>query len=292
MTSVKEKAAAKINLYLDVVGKRPDGFHDIKSIMHTVDLSDELTVSASPAKENDIKLFVSGVELLPVDEKNLAVRAARLYVERAGINAKIRIRLDKTIPVSAGLAGGSADAAATLRALNRLYGHFTERALAELAAELGSDVPFCLVRGTALCEGRGEIITRLPSPEKMYFVIAVANERVSTPEAYGALDKLYSDFDGSVLSSGGELLAAQLSKIADGKINPSALYNAFEDVVLPECDGARRIKSRLVSLGAMSALMSGSGPSVFGIFASAEQARTAAEKLAEEGVRAYFAASL
>lgn len=292
MRAIKENAWGKINLYLDVTDKRPDGYHSIRSIMHAIDLSDVITVSTADARSTDIRLFVSGADILPTGNKNLAYRAAELYLFRAGITAKIRINIEKRIPVSAGLAGGSTDAAATLRALNRLYGHFTDRALIELSSELGSDVPFCLVGGTALCEGRGEIITRLPEPKKGYFVIAISDEHVSTPWAYGALDSLYSNFDGTKPTSSKDELIRQSESIEKGVIDPSALYNVFEEAILPDFSGAREIKARLAALGADAALMSGSGPSVFGLFTSAEKAALAKEALEAEGIRAYTAISV
>ena len=138
MRAVKENAWGKINLYLDVTEKRTDGYHSVRSIMHAVGLYDVITVSTADARDTDIRIYITGEEILPTGNKNLAYRAAELYLCRAGIVAKVRINIEKHIPVSAGLAGGSTDAAATLRALNRIYGHFTDRALSELSAELGS----------------------------------------------------------------------------------------------------------------------------------------------------------
>ncbi len=287
MRAVKENAWGKINLYLDVTEKRPDGYHSVRSIMHAVGLYDIITVRTAESRETDIRLFITGEDILPTGNKNLAYRAAELYLLRSGITASVRINIEKHIPVSAGLAGGSTDAAATLRALNRIYGHFTERALSELSAELGSDVPFCLVGGTALCEGRGEIITRLPSPCALNLVIAISDEHVSTPLAYSALDALYSDFDGTRSLSGGEQLSRQLEAIENGKANTDALYNVFEEAILPDFPGARELKSRLISLGARTALMSGSGPSVFGIFDTFDEALKVKEILTTEGTRAY-----
>lgn len=291
MRAIKENAWAKINLYLDVTEKRADGYHSVRSIMHAIDLFDVITVIVAKEERRDIRLFITGRDILPTGNKNLAYKAAELYLDRAGITAKVRINIEKRIPVSAGLAGGSTDAAATLRALNRIYGHFTDRALLELSAELGSDVPFCLVGGTALCEGRGEIITRLPTPKKEHFVVAISDEHVSTPWAYGALDKLYSDFDGSVPTPSGEKLLIQRETIESGEIDRAALYNVFEEAILPEFPGAVGIKSRLIALGASAALMSGSGPSVFGIFDTPEAAEAARDSLLAEGIRAYVATS-
>ena len=142
MQVIKEKACAKVNLYLDVIARREDGFHDIKTVMHSVSLCDEVTVSYSPSQKTQVRISVQGNQYIPTDARNLAVRAASLYLEKAQLSADITIALKKHIPVAAGLAGGSSDAAAVLRACNRIFGRlFTERALAKMAAELGSDVP-------------------------------------------------------------------------------------------------------------------------------------------------------
>ena len=191
MRAVKEKANAKINLYLDVISKREDGFHDVKTVMHSVSLSDEVTVIYSPSDTQNIRISLKGNRFLPTDDKNLAYKAAKLYLDSAAMRADIDIILDKHIPIAAGLAGGSSDAAATLRAMNKLFDKmFSEKALFKMAEKIGSDVPYCLYGKTALCEGRGEIITKLPDTLKLNVVIAVANEYVSTPMAYSELDGL------------------------------------------------------------------------------------------------------
>ena len=205
MIAVKEKAYAKINLFLDVINKRDDGFHDVKTVMHTVSLCDDVTVFYTPSDKRSIRVSVDGNKYLPQDSRNLAYRAAQLYLDKCAISANVDIKLKKRIPVAAGLAGGSSDAAAVLRAMNKANKRLlTDKALAEISSELGSDVPYCLMGKTALCEGRGEIMTRLPDVSVGYAVIAIADEFVSTPKAYGALDSVYSDFDGSVKTGGEE----------------------------------------------------------------------------------------
>ena len=290
MRVVKETANAKINLYLDVISKRPDGFHDIKTVMHSVSLFDEVRLTYNPAKETRIRMQIAGNRFLPVDERNLAVKAVKLFLESAGLTAYIDISLEKNIPVSAGLAGGSSDAAATLRAMNKLFDRlFSEKALYGMAAKLGSDVPYCLYGKTALCEGRGEIITKLPDNLMLFVVIAASNERVSTPVAYAELDTLYSSFDGSIKTGGDAHYGNLVNAIQNGGKIDFPLYNVFEESVLPKCENSRKIKARLSELGAQSVLMSGSGPSVFGIFESAEKAISAKEVLLSEGIKAYFA---
>lgn len=293
MNAFKEKAYAKINLYLDVVSKRDDGFHEIKTVMHTVSLSDDVTVAVVPSNKLSIELFVDGAIFLPTDSKNLAYRAAELFFERLGETAAVRIRLVKRIPISAGLAGGSSDAAAVLRALNRLYKRpFTQKALMNMGAELGSDVPYCIVGKTALCEGRGERITRLECAPSLNVVIASADERVSTPLAYSALDLKYSDFKSYDASENEEHLSELISSLDNGEILKNGLFNVFESVVFDKCPKAKELKSIMISLGAETAMMSGSGPSVFGVFKTESEGKNACKKLEAAGYRAYFARSV
>lgn len=191
--TVRETAHAKINLYLNVGGKRADGFHDIETVMQTVSLSDTLTVTLDEGAPDGVELRILGDDTLATDDSNLVLRAVHAFLSRRVIKGKISITLEKRIPISAGLAGGSADAAATLRALNRLTTEPLSAAeLSDLAASLGSDVPFCLVGGTALCKGRGEIVEPMDFCDIPYLLIAKTNESVSTPKAFSALDSLRS----------------------------------------------------------------------------------------------------
>ncbi len=293
MRAVKETANAKINLYLDVIARRDDGFHDIKTVMHSISLADTVTVVYEPSRETDIKLYISGNKFLPTDGRNLAVKAAQLFLARAGNTGAVKITLTKSIPIAAGLAGGSSDAAAVLRAMNRLFGKmFTDRALSLMGAELGSDIPYCLIGGTALCEGRGEIITRLPSDIRLYTVVAVADERMSTPVAYSALDGMYSDFDGSRKTGGDAHYARLIEEISRGELDGGGLFNIFEEAVLPLCPRAAEIKAELLALGAYAAQMSGSGPSVFGLFKTEAAAYEACKCLTEKGITAFSAKSV
>ena len=293
MRAVKELANAKINLYLDVIAKRDDGFHDIKTVMHSVSLFDTITVSAEPAQVSSVKIYVEGTRFLPTDTKNLAVRAANLFLTRAALSAAVEIKLKKRIPIAAGLAGGSSDAAAVLRAMNKLFDKlFSQRALHAMAAELGSDVSYCLSGKTALCEGRGDIINIFAQNPQFFFVIAVANEYVSTPAAYKALDNIYSDFDGSVPTDTGNSYSSLIEGIKCGRIEQNALFNVFESAVLSECPGASNAKKRLIELGAKGALMSGSGPSVFGVFDSFQAAKDACMLLRREKYKAYYVKSV
>ena len=293
MTSIKERANAKINLFLDVLCKREDGFHDIKTVMHSLKFGDEVIVTSHPAEKSNVKMTVIGNRYLPTDSKNLAVKAAYLFLERAKLNAEVEIKLIKRIPIAAGLAGGSSDAAAVLRAMNKIYSKlFTIQALSTLAAELGSDVAYCLYGKTALCEGRGEIITKLPVKINSCFVIAIANEHVSTPAAYKALDDIYSDFNGSEQTGGDERYQRLMSELQNGKIDSDGMFNVFERAVLPSCKGARDIKAKLIELGAKGAMMSGSGPSVFGVFDTLDAAKEACFALRGLKYKAYYAYSV
>jgi 4-diphosphocytidyl-2-C-methyl-D-erythritol kinase len=292
MNTLKEKAYAKINLYLDVVRQREDGFHDIETVMHTLDLCDEVTVSVNPSRNRSVRLIIEGNRFLPTDSKNLAVKAAHLFMDTLGIVADVNIRLVKRIPVAAGLAGGSSDAAAVLRALNRIYKKpFTRSMLAKISESLGSDVPYCVVGGTALCKGKGDKMSYVTIGAPLYTVIVSSGERVSTPEAYGELDKLYSNFDGSVDKNAAKYADFEVA-LKRGELTSDVIYNIFEEAILPKCPIASNAKIKLYALGSYAAMMSGSGSSVFGLFKTAEKAMAAAESLNASGFKAFFAKSV
>ena len=276
------RANAKINLFLDVVGKRENGYHDIVSVMQAVSLCDTLTVSQTSGKE----IAFSGGGL-PNDQTNLIVRAAHAYFALRGKPFGVRVVLDKQIPMAAGLGGGSADAAATLKALNALDGNrFTTEELAALGARIGADVPFCVQGGTCLCQGIGERMTPLASGVHLALVVAIAGEGVSTPAAFGLLDRRYQDYRGYASQV---TPAALIDAMQNGDVSAtvSALFNRFEEVIEPERPAVSNLKAMLTKQGALGALMSGSGPAVFGIFADDNSAKRAAEQLKRMGVRAY-----
>ena len=292
MEKTREYAYAKINLTLDVTEKRADGFHNIESIMHSLSLSDELTVELWKSENTEINLIINGNDSLPTDGRNLVVKAAKAYLEKIGESAKINMTLVKRIPSSAGLGGGSSDAAATLRALNRIFdGRLSSDELSSLGALLGSDVPYCIVGGTALCRGRGEILSEINTAAKGAFVVAIGEDGVSTPRAYAELDRIYSDFK-DYSSVGKDRNERMIKSLLDGKISASCLYNIFEDAVIKNCPSVEKIKEVMLSAGALGALMSGSGPSVFGLFENSNAAKEAAEKLSQMGYRAFFAESV
>lgn len=278
-----EMAYAKINLSLDVVERRDDGFHNVRSVMHSVSLCDELDFKFEDSEILSVDVTSNVSEI--IGEDNLVCRAATIYMKRAGLKGKIGIHLQKNIPIGAGLGGGSSDAAATFRALNDHYGVFSEEELIKLCSEIGSDVSFCYRGGTALCEGRGEVITPVGFDEKLNFVIAIGDERVSTPKAYKLLDVKFSNFDGTVLKKTCEdNLKLQGTDIF--------VYNIFEEVICDEIESVSRIKSLLYEHGAEFALMTGSGPAVFGIFLDADAAKESVLKLKNLGIEAFFAESV
>lgn len=280
------RAYAKINLYLDVTAKRADGYHDIVSIMQTVDLCDEVNVRVCEDQGSRITLRCDLPEL-PCDGRNLAYRAAERYFT-GQVPCGIEIDIKKNIPMQAGLAGGSADCAAVLRALNAHFGKYDEQELLALGASLGADVPFCLVGGTRITRGIGEIMQAcVPMPD-CALVIARGGEGISTPWAYGALDAKFGDFTLQGIASEqrlGRIVGAM--EQGDLAAMSDAMYNIFESVVLPVHEVAATAKKIMLAGGAIGALMSGSGPSVVGIFADENAARAVRDEIAQTGVAAF-----
>jgi 4-diphosphocytidyl-2-C-methyl-D-erythritol kinase len=257
------RASAKVNLVLEVLGKRPDGYHELSTVMQAVDLFDRLTVEAAAT----ITLETSE-PALPTDDRNLVVRAARLLQEAAGIEAGARIVLDKRIPLAAGLGGGSSDAAATLLGLNRLWGlRWRRERLVELAVKLGMDVPFFLGRGRALGTSRGEVLSALPGVGGYALVLVNPGVGLSTQEVYGRVPpgwRAESDGTRRMLDA---LKKRNVVRVA------GALTNHLEHWVEPAMPVIGRMKAALLAAGALGAAMSGSGPTVFGLARSLDQAR-------------------
>lgn len=280
MDSIKINAYAKINLFLEVCGKRADSYHNIDSIMQSVSLCDVITVS----KQLDIT--VTNNACLPNDSGNLAYKAAAAFFEKTGMNAGARIHIEKNIPISAGLAGGSTDAAATLRALNTLYeAGLTDKELCSIGASLGADVPFCILGGCFTTRGIGEIMTPCHQLPDCRVVIAKSGEGVSTPQAYGNIDKLRENTDLTFRTSDG--MASVLEKGSLQKIAAN-MYNAFEEAILPIRPEVGRIKDIMYKSGCIAAMMSGSGPSVFGIFEDEEKAEKSCSALKEAGITPFI----
>ncbi len=273
-------AYAKINLHLDVTAKRADGFHDIRTIMQTVSLCDtvKLTLTA------DGKITVrSDVPSVPLGNENIAYRAAKLFFEVNSLSSGVEIEIKKRIPMAAGLAGGSTDAAAVLVGLNRLCGRPMQLdRLLKLGAALGSDVPFCILGGAAYGEGRGEVLTSLKSmPTDMIMLVAVGGEGVSTPWAYRLLDNENNNFYQYIPHDKDTLEKALTAGDREGICKH--LFNIFEQSVVRERPTVATIKRLMLDGGASAAIMSGSGPSVFGIFNAIEYAETTREMIEKLG---------
>ena len=271
---MKQRAYAKINLGLDVIRRRPDGYHEVKMIMQTVDICDELTFEKR--EEPGIGLRIEGADL-PTDENNLVYRAAALLLEKRRPREGVAITLKKRIPIAAGMAGGSADAAAAMPGLNALFEMgYTVEELKELGVTLGADIPYCITGGTMLSEGIGEILTPLPAPPECFLLIAKPDINVSTGFVYGNLHadtlEFHPDIDGMI----GALEAGSRKGMTD------RLGNVLETVTVKEYPVIDRIKEVMKAQGAENALMSGSGPTVFGIFGQKEGAAAAAAAIREQ----------
>lgn len=258
MTTLYEGAYAKLNLTLDVLGKRPDGYHDLQSVMQTISIRDDIEIDVGTGKPWSLQCTKPGI---PLDETNLAWKAAKVFFDAVKKDPDgLEIRITKRIPSEAGLGGGSADAAAVLRALNKHYGEpFSILALAELGAEVGSDVPFCTVCGTAMVEGRGERIRMLPAMPDCVFVVCKPDFSASTAELYKKLDETVIAKHPDQQAMESALLAGDLGKVAEN------VYNVFDPVVTAEHLELNYIKSIFNSYGSVGQQMTGSGSAVFGI---------------------------
>ena len=282
MKNITLNAPAKINLYLDVLGRRADGYHEIESIMQTVSLCDVIDVTLA---DSGITLTASE-DTVPLDEKNLAHKAARLFYSHTGIDGGAKIHIEKRIPVSSGLAGGSTDAGATLKALNELYGFpVSNDELLALGAKLGADVPFCMEGGCVLCRGIGEKMQKIEPMTPFTVVIARGGEGVSTPAAYRMLDERFGEFLARPFSD----VQRTISAVEMDDLNALSLsvFNVFESVVLQNHKEASLYKGVLQDNGALVSMMSGSGPAVFGIFDDTEKADYAHHSLYDLGARSF-----
>lgn len=290
-----ENAYAKINLMLDMVGIRGDGYHLIDGVMQTVSLADRLDVEFCEDPTTRIELCVTGEkENVPADASNLAYRVAKIYLDAVGASGIVKITLRKEIPTAAGLAGGSADAAAGLRALNRIFGNrLTVNELCALGVQLGADVPFCLRGGAMRTEGIGEKLTPCAGLPACWLVIAKANPvSFSTPAMYAELDRLYNRFSG--YPSPAEEVEKLIQVLRKGDLSGvcGSMKNIFETPAFQMEQGrVKTLKSDLLACpGAMGALMSGSGSAVFCVFERVEQARAACRMLqAQADVQAWVA---
>ena len=281
MTTLYEGAFAKLNLTLDVLGKRSDGYHDLQSVMQTISIRDDIEIDIGTGKP--WKLLCSD-ETIPCDERNLAWKAAKVYCDTMKKDPDgLEIRITKRIPTEAGMGGGSADAAAVLRALNRHYGEpLSLFALAELGAQVGSDVPFCVLCGTAMVEGRGERLRKLPDMPDCIFVVVKPEFSVSTPELYKKIDEvaIAKRPDNKAMESA--LLAGDLLKVAHN------LCNVFDPVVTDEHLELNYIKSLFHQYGAVGYQMTGSGSAVFAIVSEFEVAAVICNMLKENYPQVYI----
>lgn len=280
MNQVTRKAYAKINLGVDVLRRRADGYHEVKMVMQTVGIFDTLTFQKRAGKEPfpDILLSVDSQELSG-DKSNLIYRAAELIMETYGVKEGVDIILNKNIPIAAGMAGGSSDAAAVFHGLNELFGlSMSLEDMQKLGIKIGADVPYCIMGGTALSEGIGEILTPIAAPPKAYLLIAKPDINVSTKYVYENLHadtlKEHPDIDGMVEA----LQEGSLKGITD------RMGNVLETVTIKKYPVIRQIKETMVIQGAENALMSGSGPTVFGIYRDKERAREAFKTVGKTGL--------
>ena len=276
-------AYAKINLYLDIVGKRENGYHDIKGIMHKISLCDTVSIDLTPSSENSITLTCSK-EGIPTDRANIAYKAAEFYLSNYTEDKySVSIHIEKRIPAAGGLAGGSTDGAAVLRAMYSMLGGVEWECLVRECARLGADIPFCMVDSAMITEGIGDILTPCRNLPNCTILICNTGEGVSTPAAYKKLDEMHDNFRTarfddahfSLLTDG--LDRGDLSLVARG------MYNIFESAVLPECPMAEEARSIMLERGAIGAMMSGSGSTIFGLYRDEREAVGAYETLRELG---------
>ena len=258
MDSIRLKARAKINLGLDVLGKREDGYHEVRMVMQTIGIYDRLILTKIP--EEEIRI-TSNLAFLPVNENNLIYKAIKLLKDEYHFPGGVSVDLNKFIPVAAGMAGGSTDAASTMFGVNRLFGlNLSMGKMMELGVRLGADVPYCVMRGTALAEGIGEKFTRITPVPHMWILIAKPQINVSTRLVYEQLDmggiQKHPDIDGIIRA----IEAQDVVRIAQ------SMGNVLENVTVPLYPVIETIKQDMLSHGAINAMMSGSGPTVFGIF--------------------------
>lgn len=271
--SVSVRTPAKINLSLDILGKRYDGYHFVKTIMQTVSLFDEITIEKNDV--NEIRIFCEAQDI-PCNNENLTYKAAVAFYEHIGKSPDgIDITIEKNIPAMAGLAGGSSDAAGTIFCLNELLGtDLATSELCDIAEKIGADVPFCIEGGTALAEGVGDILSELPYIPECYIVIVKPDINISTPEAYAKFDKLEvpasSQFDDMIAA----IATQDIKKIG------SLLFNALE--YSANCEEIKKIKKEMLEMGALGSLMSGSGSAVYGIFEKKKNASRCADEMEEK----------
>lgn len=275
---IQLKALAKINLGLDVLRRREDGYHEVKMIMQTISLHDDLEIRRIKTPEIQVK---TNLYYLPTNENNLVYKAAKLLMDEFGIKEGVAIQLKKRIPVAAGMAGGSTDGAAVLWGMNQMYGlGLSRQELMERGVKLGADVPYCVQRGTALAEGIGERLSVLPSMPKCTILIAKPGISVSTKFVYENLHA--NDLKSEQHPDVDRMIEAMKEKNLD--LLCERMGNVLETVTIPAYPVIQEIKEHMMACGAAGAMMSGSGPTVFGIFHSPVQAKAAMKDLKVNGL--------
>lgn len=276
MEHMQLKAMGKLNLGLDVVGRRPDGYHEVRMVMQTVNLYDRIELTA--ISEPGISI-TTNLSFLPTDASNIVYKAADLLIKEFGIQSGLSISLEKHIPVAAGMAGGSADAAAVLYGMNRMFSlGLSQKQLMERGVKLGADVPYCIVRGTALCEGIGEIVTSLPALPACSFLIAKPPVSISTKAVYERLDRTPLDFHPDIDGIVTDIQAGDLPAMC-GKLG-----NVLEKVTAKKYPRITEVKDFIREQGALVSLMTGSGSAVYGIFETEEEAQKGASALKKSGL--------
>lgn len=285
-------AYGKINLYLDVLNKMENGYHNIESVMQSVSLCDKLTLEISDTEGENIIEISSDTDKIPNDNTNLVYKACSRFIDFvASKNLKIEgkkftFHIEKKIPISAGMAGGSSDCASALKLMNMAFDSpLNDNELLSLGASIGADVGFCLTGGTAICRGIGDKITKINSFSDVYLVCAIDNSSVSTPVAFKMLDDMYGT---NPEPSASIDILVEAIEIKDLNKVSSSLFNKFENVIIPKNDGVKKIKNILLNNGALGALMSGSGPSVFGIFGNENDQINAYKALKEQKISAFL----
>lgn len=277
MDSINLKALAKINIGLDVTGIREDGYHEVSMIMQTVNLFDKLTISKT--KDSSVTMSTN-LKFLPVNDDNLCIKAAKLLLEEFKVPTGVHIELEKHIPVAAGMAGGSTDAAAVLFGVNQLYKlKLSRQDLMERGVKIGADVPYCIMRGTALAEGIGEVLTPLPPMIKCPVLIAKPGISVSTKDVYQSLDACFDTVKHPDIPQ-----LIEDIKVQDLEALCSHMGNVLEEVTIPMHPIIADIKAHMLEHGAVGAMMSGSGPTVFGFFKDNKTAKEAKEALTKTGM--------
>jgi len=279
MDRYAEKAYAKINLSLDVLGKREDGYHDVAMVMQQVSIYDWILIKRWDTP--DIRMS-SNLSYVPTDDRNLMMKAARLMFEKYQFPGGLLMRLEKRIPVAAGMAGGSTDAAAVIKGINQIFElHLSKEELSEIGTKIGADVPFCIQGGTCLAEGIGEKLTQLPPAPNFYLVLVKPAFSVSTPVVYHEFDELTEVIHPDVLGMVAAIQEENRSKILKN------MGNVLEEVTARKFPEIKQIKEDLIQSGAQCALMSGSGPTVFGLFSGKMQAMIALKEIRKKYRRTY-----